>query len=391
MIDSDFDVVVIGAGQAGLAAAYHLRESGLRYTLLESTDRVGGSWRNHYASLRLLSPARYASLPGLPFPGDPEHYPVRDDVVDYLATYARFVDPPVMTGAHVARLERANGGETGFLLTLRDGPVIRAGQVIVATGAFSLPYVPEIPGAGEYTGTTIHSAGYIEPQRFAGRRMIVVGSGNTAVQVACELAAHSRTTLAARRMPSFVPQRLFGSDLHRWVIASGIDALPLGAWFGFHRPEPVPDSGRYRPALAAGSPDLRPMFRALSRDGVIWGDGSTEAVDTVIFATGYRPSLSFLDGLAEAARDTRPRRDTRPQEEAWPSRGLHPATANYPVTRPEPRSGGISREHPGLYYLGFPWQRSHRSGTIRGVGHDARLIVGAVVKSAARTREGVTR
>jgi putative flavoprotein involved in K+ transport len=75
MIDSKFDAVVIGAGQAGLAAAYHLRESGLRYTLLESTDRAGGSWRNHYASLRLLSPARYASLPGLPFPGDPERYP----------------------------------------------------------------------------------------------------------------------------------------------------------------------------------------------------------------------------------------------------------------------------------------------------------------------------
>jgi putative flavoprotein involved in K+ transport len=354
----NFDVVVIGAGQAGLAMAYYLKESGLKYTLVESNDWLGGSWHNHYSSLRLLSPAKYASLPGLPFPGDPESYPNRDEVIAYMDTYAQFIDPPVITNATLEQLKKDHDRHNEYLVKLSSGTVLRAQQVIVASGAYTIPVVPEISKAGHFTGTILHSADYKEPNPFSGQRILVVGAGNTAVQIAYELSFISKTSLAVRRPPSFVPQRLFGSDIHRWLIASGVDGIPLGQWFGFHRPEPVPDSGKYRQAIAAGNPDLRPMFHEFYQDGVIWPDGTKEPIDTVIFATGYRPGLAFLDGLGND----------------------HQGTEIHNSPNPEPRSGGISQRHPGLYYLGFPWQRSHRSGTIRGVGPDAHYIFRSVVK-----------
>src|SRR4051794_38981989 len=131
------DAVVIGGGQSGLATGYHLRRAGLRFVILDASDRIGGSWPSYYDSLKLFSPARYSSLPGLPFPGDPGSYPARDEVSDYLSRYAAHFGLPVIGGSLVESV--AHGAEQ-FTVTARGGAAHHARAVVVATGSFRDPF-----------------------------------------------------------------------------------------------------------------------------------------------------------------------------------------------------------------------------------------------------------
>ncbi len=338
-----YDAVLIGAGQAGLAAAYYLQQASLNFTILEADEAVGGAWRHYYDSLQLFSPARYSSLPGLPFPGDPDRYPLRDEVVDYLETYAAAFDFPMITGAAVENLSREN--ET-FQLHLAAGKTITAKTVIVATGMFKNPNEPQLPGQSEFAGQITHAANYLNPTPFLGQRVIVVGGGNSAVQIGVELAKTAEVTIASREPISFAPQRILGKDVHYWLTKSGVDKLPVGQWFGFMVGEAVLDQGEYRAAIRQKRPDRRPMFKAFRENGVVWENGRFEEVDAVIFATGYRPNLPFLQNFDGPDNSDRPR-----------------------------HKGGVSQSMPGLYFIGFPWQRSHRSATLRGVGPDAAYVV----------------
>ncbi|MEO3861032.1 FAD-dependent oxidoreductase [Acrocarpospora sp. B8E8] len=341
------DTIVIGGGQSGLAALHSLRERGRTAVLLEAGEQLAGSWPHYYDSLTLFSPARYSCLPGLAFGGDPEHYPHRDEVVAYLTRYARELTrdgAQIRTGARVVGVVAAAGG--GFTVRLADGQRMSARSVIAATGSFARPWLPPLTGADTFTGQIRHAAGYRSPEPYAGRRVVVVGAGNSAVQIAVELAAHARVTLASRAPVRFVPQRPLGRDLHFWFRLTGFDRLPLRRT-GDPVPAPVLDPGRYRRALAAGLPDRRPMFTRLTADQVEWADGTRERVDVVLLATGYRPNLDYLAGLGALDADGRPRHDR-----------------------------GLSTSHPGLGYLGLEWQRTPSSNTLRGVGADARHLVG---------------
>lgn len=143
------DVLVIGAGQAGFATAYHLHGHGLRFQVLEAGQRPVGSWPQHYASLKLFSPARHASLPGWPFPGDPERYPARDEVVAYLEAYAAQFQFPIVANAEVKQV--LPDGE-GFRVLTEGGQTFFARAVVAATGTFRRPFVPVIPGAEVFHG-----------------------------------------------------------------------------------------------------------------------------------------------------------------------------------------------------------------------------------------------
>ncbi|MFC6662826.1 FAD-dependent oxidoreductase [Deinococcus multiflagellatus] len=143
------DVLVIGAGQAGLATAYHLQGHGLRFQVLEAGQRPVGAWPQHYASLKLFSPARHASLPGWPFSGDPERYPTRNEVVAYLEAYAAHFQFPIVTGAEVAQV-LPDGEE--FRVLSADGRIFCARAVVAATGTFRRPFMPEVPGRETFGG-----------------------------------------------------------------------------------------------------------------------------------------------------------------------------------------------------------------------------------------------
>ncbi|MEU6181650.1 flavin-containing monooxygenase [Streptomyces coeruleorubidus] len=333
------DVAVIGGGQAGLAVAHAVREQGLQPVVLEASERTAGSWPRYYDSLTLFSPARYSSLPGLPFDGDPDRYPHRDEVVAYLLRYADRLDAEVRMRTRVREV-RADSG--GFTLTLEGGDRLSARGVVAASGTFDRPHRPALPGLEGFTGTVMHAADYRAPEPFAGQRVVVVGAGNSAVQIAAELAAHTQVTIATRHPVRFARQRTLGRDLHWWFTRSGLDTLPVGRFLRTPPTQLVIDDGRYRAAVASGAPRRRPVFTGAEGPKVTWADGSTEEVDTVVLATGYRPDLGYLTALGALDEYGGPR-----------------------------HREGVSQTHPGLMYVGLDWQRSRSSNSLRGVGRDA--------------------
>ncbi|MFD5619099.1 flavin-containing monooxygenase [Streptomyces yangpuensis] len=351
------EAVVIGGGQSGLATAHALAGAGLKPVVLEASDRAAGSWPHYYDGLTLFSPARFSALPGLSFGGDPDRYPQRDEVVAYLTAYAARLQADIRTGHRVIAVE-ADGA--GYTVELEGGGQLRTRAVVAASGSFGRPHRPDLPGLGAFAGQVLHAADYRSPAPFAGQRVVVVGAGNSAVQIAAELAHESRTTLATRAPVTFTRQRLLGKDLHFWLTRTGLDAAPLGRLLRTPPATPVLDDGRYRAALTARTartPDRRPMFSRLTDDRVTWADGTTERLDALILATGYRPHLPYLAGLGGV---------------------LDPAG------RPRHR-GGTSPTRPGLEFVGLEWQRSLSSNTLRGVGRDAARAARRIAARLART------
>lgn len=348
------DAIVVGAGQAGLATAHALLTRGQRPVVLEAGDEPVGSWPHYYDSLHLFSPARYSALPGLTFPGDPGRYPHRDEVVDYLRTYAKSLDADIRTGHRVTGV--TYDGEN-FTVRVPGEATLSAPIVIAATGAFASPHRPALPGLDRFTGTVLHSSDYRNPEAFAGQRIVVVGAGNSAVQIAVDLAPYGRTTLATRAPIQYVAQAPLGRDAHFWSTVSGFDALPIGPWLRTHPSTPVLDTGAYRTAIDTGRPDQRRMFTGIDGTTLTWSDGSQEEVDTIVLATGFRPGLPYLTDLGALELSGAPR-----------------------------QRRGLSTTHPGLGYVGLEWQRSFSSATIRGVGRDAAYVVRRLHQETARSR-----
>ncbi|SCL72227.1 putative flavoprotein involved in K+ transport [Micromonospora citrea] len=347
-------VIIVGGGQSGLAAARAALAARLRPVVLHAGAEPVGSWPDYYDSLTLFSPARHSALPGLAFGGaDPDRYPTRDEVVDYLRRYADGTDAEIRSGVRVTAVHARPGG--GYLVRTDAGDEIAAAGLVAASGSFGNPYVPTLPGRRDYAGELRHVASYRRPEPYAGRRVVVVGAGNSAVQVAHELAARSTVTLATRGPVRYLPQRVRGRDLHHWLDVTGADRLPRRLIAPLVRRPGVLDDGTYRAAIAAGLLDRRDMFTAFTPEGVVWADGVVEPVDAVIFATGYRPALGYLA----------------------------------PLGVPRAR-GGVSTSHPGLVYLGLEFQRSFASNTLRGVGRDAAHVVAALAGrlSGAGRRSG---
>jgi putative flavoprotein involved in K+ transport len=350
------DALVVGAGQAGLAAGYHLKRAGLSFAILEAGDKPGGSWPGYYKSLTLFSPSRYSGMPGMPFPGPPDRYPTRDEVTAYLRRYAEAFGLPVKVGERVLRAERpAERAGAGFRVLTAGGGEYRARTLIAATGSFSKPHQPRFPNQGAFRGRILHAAEYRNAEAFRGKRVVVVGGGNSAMQIAHELAAIARTTLATRSPLRFEPQTILGRDVHFWLSVTGLDRLPLGRLFDVSEPGAVVDDGTYAAAVRAGRPDRRSVFSRFTQRGVVWDDGVEDAVDAVVLATGYRPNLDYLRPLGALREDGRP--DQR---------------------------GGVSRAVPGLYFVGLPFQTSFSSATLRGVGPDAALVVARARRHLAR-------
>jgi putative flavoprotein involved in K+ transport len=341
------DLVIIGGGQSGLAAAYAAEQRGLQAVLFTDAPEAAGSWPRYYDNLTLFSPARYSELPGRAFGGDPDRYPTRDELADYLRSYAAGLRADIRTGHRVTEVERRDAG--GFAVRTSTGAELTAELVIAATGSFGEPFRPALPGLDGFGGGVIHAADYRNPTPYLGKRIVVVGGGNSAVQIAAELADVARVSIASRSPLKFLRQRPLGRDLHWWLIRTGLDTAPIGRWIDGHTTRVV-DDGRYRAALATRNPDARSMFTRADDGHVVWADGTRERVDAIILATGYRPNLGYLARSGALDRSGTP---------------LHRA--------------GVSTTVPGLAYVGLEYQRSIASATVRGVGQDAARVVDRLV------------
>jgi len=299
----EVDVLVIGGGQSGLATSYFLRRSGLTFTILDSEPSPGGAWQHTWDSLRLFSPARWSSLPGWPMPRNEDAlYPSKDHVVHYLTAYEQRYSLPVRRPVVVHAVERGRDR----LLVHSDSGTYAARAVVSATGTWRHPYWPHYPGAAIFRGGQLHSANYRSAAELAGRRVLVVGGGNSGAQILAEVSLVAKTLWATKEPPVFLPDDVDGRVLferatERWkakVEGRQVDNLPGG--LGDVVMIPTVKDARERGVLSS----VR-MPQRFTETGAIWAHGHMEAFDTIIWCTGFRPALGHLEGLGILGADGR--------------------------------------------------------------------------------------
>nr|WP_246602909.1 ArsO family NAD(P)H-dependent flavin-containing monooxygenase [Falsiroseomonas tokyonensis] len=294
------DVAIIGGGQAGLAAGYFLRRTALSFAILDDGAAPGGAWAHGWDSLTLFSPAAQSSLPGWAMPPPPGGgYPTRDQVLAYLAAYEARYTLPVRRPVRVTAVQR---GAEGLWL---EGAGLFARAVISATGTWRQPFIPAIPGRALFRGLQLHSAQYRRPEALAGRRVLVVGGGNSGAQILAELSRHAAVTWVTERPPVFLPDDIDGAVLFerataRWQ-AQREGRAPPEALGGLGSIVAVP---AVREARARGVYARHlPPFARLEEDAAIWADGTRIPADAILWCTGFRPALAHLAplGLFDAA------------------------------------------------------------------------------------------
>ena len=294
----DTDVLVVGAGQAGLSAAFHLRrrgfEPGRGFTVLDADGFPGGAWAHRPPTLTMAAVHGFHELPGMPLPAYSARRPAREVLPGYFAAYERANDLRVVRPARVSAVREAGDGR---LLAESDAGRWAARALINATGTWTRPFVPYYPGAGTFRGRQLHSSEYTGPEEFAGRRVLVVGGGASAIQILAETAAVADTLWATRRPPVFREDR-FTPELGREVVAMVArrvrDGLPPASVVSVTGLPPTPALERAR---ALGALHRLPMFERLTEDGAVWPDGRTERFDAVVWATGFRPETAHLAPL----------------------------------------------------------------------------------------------
>ncbi len=345
--DNHVDVAVVGGSQAGLAMGYYLRELGRRFVILERADSIAPAWRERWDSLTLFTPRRYSALPGLPFPGDPDGYPTRDEVIAYLERYEETYELPIELNSEVRRLSESDGR---FVLELQ-ARTITSNQVVVATGPFQTPYVPKIAESLEPGVWQAHSTGYRRPSDVPEGTVLVVGGGNTGFQIAKELSATHKVVLSVGSKQKPLPQRIAGRDLFWWLTKTRLLSKTVES--------PLARKLASRDTLIGSSPrELTRKFgvelkaRATDVAGRIvrFEDGSTLEVDAVVWATGYRPDYSWIE-LPILDSNGRPRH----------RRGV--------------------TELPGLNFLGLTWQWTRGSALIGWVKDDAAFLAERIAAS----------
>ncbi|HEY6610182.1 MAG TPA: ArsO family NAD(P)H-dependent flavin-containing monooxygenase, partial [Pseudomonas sp.] len=278
------DVLVIGGGQAALATAYFLRRTQLSFLLLDEQATPGGAWLHGWDSLRLFSPATWSSIPGWPMPASESTYPTRAEVIDYLSRYEERYQLPVQRPLHVESVER-----DGDYLRVRAGEHRwRARAVVSATGTWSNPYIPDYPGREQFAGVQLHSAHYVDPAPFAGKRVMIVGGGNSGAQVLAEVSKVAETLWITPEPPLFLADDVDGRVLferatERWEAQQEgrIVDQPIGGLGDVVMVEPVREA-RSRGVLVSERP-----FARFSEHGVEWADGRRADIDAVIWCTGF--------------------------------------------------------------------------------------------------------
>lgn len=297
------DVLVLGGGQAGLATAYYLRRAGLNYQVLDSGAGPGGAWSHGWESLRLFSPSSWSSLPGWPMPTEPNvDYPTRDDVVEYLGAYERRYQLPVERPVKALAVNTVEGE----MEVVTNQGLRKARMIVSATGTWSHPVIPEYPGRLDFTGLQIHSAHYASAKPFAGKRVIVVGGGNSGAQIMAEVSLVADATWVTTTEPLFLPDDVDGRVLFqratdRWkahMEGRAVDA-PIG---GLGDIVAIPS---VRAARERGALNSRRPFTLMGAQSVTWPDGKVEHIDAVIWCTGFRPALDHLLSLGVVEADGR--------------------------------------------------------------------------------------
>ena len=351
------DTVVIGAGQAGLSAGYHLAKRGLPFVILDADARIGDHWRERWDSLKLYSPAKFDALPGMPFPAKGYHWPTGREMADYLGAYAERFQLPVRSGVRAEAVDRV---DDGFVVSTSDGRTIAANQVIVATGPFRAPRIPEVAGRLDPTIRQLHSHDYQNPGQLPDGPVLVVGLSHSGADIAYELASAGRDVHLSGKSAGQMPMRV--TDSRRaalgWPIVQFVfrHVLTIRTPMGRSMRPHVRQGGGPLLRIRLGDLDRAGVERHDAKTvGVVDGkpqlaDGTVLDVASIVWATGYRPDYGFVHAPIIGP-------------DGWPE---------------EVR--GVSPTVPGLYFLGVPFQYAFSSMLVSGAGRDASFVVDRIAE-----------
>ena len=341
------DTLIVGGGQAGLAAGYALKKQGRDFTILESNDRIGDSWRTRWDSLKLFTPAKFCKLPGVRFPGRSRHFPTKDEMGDYLEDYASRFDMDTRTGVRVEKLSR--NGRT-YVLETSDG-VMEADNVVIASGAHQTPKVPAFAQDLDRRIVQLHSVEYKNPSQLRKGGVLIVGLGNSGAEIANEV-SRTHTTYVSGKPSAQIPikhQERGALIFFRLIRFIGHRVLTLR----------TPIGRKVQPKfIKQAAPLIRVKTKDLERAGVervarvagvengrpVLEDGRVLDVANVIWCTGFREAYPWID-LPIFDETGRPR-----------------------------QYRGVVEESPGLYFMGVVFQYAASSDVLPGVGRDGEYI-----------------
>lgn len=359
----DVDVCVIGGGQSGLAVGYHLRRSirssgGPSFVILDDRGGPGGAWADGWDSLHLFSPASYSSLPGWPMPPwSGEGNPNAAHVVHYLRDYEHRYDLPVRRPVQVRSVTPSPDPGSARLVVRSEAATWTARVVVNSTGTWRQPFWPAVAGRELFSGQQLHTVDYRTSSALAGQRVLVVGGGNSAAQIAADLLPVADVVWVAARPPRMLPDDVDGRVLFETATRAVQDRAagrPNSGVAGLGDIVAVPSVRHARDHLGLRA---RPMFDRLTAAGARWPDGHEERFDTVIWCTGFRPALRHL----------------RPLE--LPRVDGHPST----VAAGQDASPVTARLDPRVLFVGYGDWCGAASATLIGVNRAARDGVSAVV------------
>jgi putative flavoprotein involved in K+ transport len=349
----DVQTVVIGAGQAGLSVGYFLARRGLPSVILDANERVGDAWRNRWDSLRLFTPARFDGLAGMPFPADADYFPTKNEMGDYLESYAAKFNLPVRTRVKVDAISRegneyiVNAGTRRF----------RAEHVVIAMASYQHPRIPAFASELDTGITQLHSKNYRSPKQLQEGDVLIVGAGNSGAEIAMDIVRRHRTWMSGRST-GHVPFRIDG-------LAARLFLYRLILRFVFHRlltiNTPIGRKARVK-VLSQGGPLIRVKPKDLDNAGVnrvsrvvgvrrglpLIDDDRVLDVRNVIWCTGFDPGFSWI------------------QLPVFDEKGM------------PKHQGGVAIGEPGLYFVGLPFIYAFSSTMIHGVGRDAERIVNVI-------------
>jgi len=347
-----YKVIVIGGGQAGLAMGYYLLQTGFPFIILDACERTGDSWRRRWDSLRLFTPSRFDALPGMPFPAPPHYFPTKDEMGDYLESYAEHFRLPVLSGVKVDALWRE-----GNLYKVKAGDLFwEAEQVVVAMSNYQHPKIPSFAKELDEDIVQIHSCDYKNPSQLKEGSVLVIGAGNSGAEIALEAVKSHQVWLSGRDTGHF-PFDIEGKAYQLFLARFGFrflfykvfttdtflgrkirpKVLSIGAPLIRHKPKEFSKAGIERVPKLVGVKEGKPLLET----------GEMLNVKNIIWCTGYYPRFVWID--------------------------IPVFRGDQPV-----QNRGVVAGEPGLYFLGLHFLYAFSSSMIHGVGRDARYIAGVI-------------
>jgi len=344
-----YDTIVIGAGQAGLAISYYLKKANKKFVIIDKCDEIGEAWKERYDSLVLFTPRMYSSLPGLPLTGDQQGLPVKDEIVKYLKKYAEKFELPIQLNE---KIEHVSKVENYFLVKTNKNEY-KAQNVIVATGPFQTPNIPDFSKQLPNTIHQLHSSSYKNPDQLVEGNVLVVGGGNSGAQIAVELSKVKKTYLAVSNKINYLPLNILGKSIFWWFEKLGILQASNNSLLGkLIQKKGDPIFGfELKQAIKKKEVNIKKRVVGIEKNQLLFEDGSLLQVNNIIWATGFKTEFPWLQ--IQGVVDNK-------------GKVIH--------------DRGVSTVE-GLYFIGLPWQYRRGSALLQGVGYDAKYIVSNVKKN----------